>query len=160
MSNLGLERFLGGLGLALHRTAVGDRYGVEAMRPRGVNVGGEQSGHIVLSDYGTTGDGLIAALQVLAVIGRSGRPASEVCRLFDPVPQRLRNVRFAARRGEPSPLDHPLVKAAIGDGEARLGGGGRLLIRKSGTEPLLRSEERRSGQEGVSTCRSPVSPYH
>ncbi|HET8726309.1 MAG TPA: phosphoglucosamine mutase [Alphaproteobacteria bacterium] len=138
MSNLGLERYVSGLGLTLHRTVVGDRYVVEAMRARGFNVGGEQSGHIVLSDYGTTGDGLIAALQVLAVIGRSGRPASEVCRLFEPVPQRLRNVRFAPQPDQPSPLDAAIVKQAIAEGEARLGAGGRLLIRKSGTEPLIR----------------------
>src|SRR3546814_20087417 len=110
MSNLGLERFLGGLGLALHRTAVGDRYVVEAMRARGFNVGGEQSGHIVLSDYGTTGDGLIAALQVLAVIGRSGRPAREVRPLFDPGPHPPGTVPLAPRRGRPPPTPPPLAQ--------------------------------------------------
>jgi phosphoglucosamine mutase len=138
MSNLGLERYLAGLGLTLHRTAVGDRYVVEAMRAHGYNVGGEQSGHIVLSDYGTTGDGLIAALQVLAMVSRSGRRASEVCRIFDPVPQRLMNVRFSAGNGGASPLEHPVVRQAIAEGEASLGTSGRLLIRKSGTEPLIR----------------------
>ena len=101
MSNLGLERLPHGLGLQLHRTRVGDRYVVEQMRAAGINVGGEQSGHMILSDYATTGDGLVAALQVLAVIVEQGRPASEVCRLFEPLPQLLRNVRFAG----PSPLD-------------------------------------------------------
>jgi phosphoglucosamine mutase len=134
MSNLGLERFLGGLGLTLARTPVGDRYVVEHMREHGFNVGGEQSGHIVLSDYGTTGDGLIAGLQVLAVIQQSGRPASEVCRVFEPVPQLLRNVRFKGG----APLEDATVQAAIRDGEARLDGTGRVLIRKSGTEPLIR----------------------
>jgi phosphoglucosamine mutase len=134
MSNLGLERFLGGLGLTLARTPVGDRYVVEHMREHGFNVGGEQSGHIVLSDYGTTGDGLIAGLQVLAVIQQSGRPASEVCRVFEPVPQLLRNVRFKGG----APLEDATVQAAIRDGEARLDGTGRVLIRKSGTEPVIR----------------------
>jgi phosphoglucosamine mutase len=134
MSNLGLERFLGGLGLTLARTPVGDRYVVEHMREHGFNVGGEQSGHIVLSDYGTTGDGLVAALQVLAVIQESGRRVSEVCRVFDPLPQLLKNVRFAGG----APLEDDLVKDAIRDGEARLNGIGRLLIRKSGTEPVIR----------------------
>ena len=135
MSNLGLERHLGGLGLTLVRTPVGDRYVVEHMREKGYNVGGEQSGHIVLSDYSTTGDGLIAALQVLAVIQGLGRPASDVCRLFDPVPQKLSNVRFSAGA---KPLDHALVKQAIREGEDRLSGCGRVLIRKSGTEPVIR----------------------
>jgi phosphoglucosamine mutase len=134
MSNLGLERFLGGLGLTLARTPVGDRYVVEHMREHGFNVGGEQSGHIVLSDYGTTGDGLIAGLQVLAVIQQSGRPASEVCRVFEPVPQLLRNVRFKGG----ATLEDATVQAAIRDGEARLDGTGRVLIRKSGTEPVIR----------------------
>ncbi|ALG74961.1 phosphoglucosamine mutase [Azospirillum thiophilum] len=136
MSNLGMERHLGGLGLHLARTPVGDRYVVEMMREHGYNVGGEQSGHVVLSDYSTTGDGLIAALQVLAVlIQADGRSASEVCRVFDPVPQKLTNVRFAAGS---RPLEDDVVKQAIRDGEARLAAGGRLLIRKSGTEPLIR----------------------
>ncbi|MDD2862206.1 MAG: phosphoglucosamine mutase [Acidiphilium sp.] len=134
MSNLGLERYLASLGLALHRTTVGDRYVAEAMRARALNLGGEQSGHIILSDFATTGDGLIAALQVLAVLVRDGRPASEVCRLFDPLPQRLRNVRFAGT----SPLLSPKVIAATSHAEAKLYGTGRLLIRASGTEPLIR----------------------
>jgi phosphoglucosamine mutase len=133
MSNLGLERHLHGLGLTLARTPVGDRYVVEHMREHGFNVGGEQSGHIVLSDYGTTGDGLIAALQVLAVIQERRRPVSEVCRVFEPVPQILRNVRF----GGGAPLSAPAVEDAIRAGRDRLTGG-RLLIRKSGTEPLIR----------------------
>ena len=116
------------------RTPVGDRYVVEHMREHGFNVGGEQSGHIVLSDYGTTGDGLVAALQVLAVIQESKRRVSEVCRVFDPLPQLLKNVRFAGG----APLEDDLVKEAIRDGEARLDGIGRLLIRKSGTEPVIR----------------------
>ncbi|EWY38940.1 phosphoglucosamine mutase [Skermanella stibiiresistens SB22] len=135
MSNLGLERALKGMGLDLVRTPVGDRYVVEHMREHGFNVGGEQSGHIVLSDYGTTGDGLIAALQVLAVIQGGGKRVSEVCRVFEPVPQLLKNVRF---EGGGAPLEDRLVKEAIRDGEARLSGGGRLLIRKSGTEPVIR----------------------
>ncbi|WP_029006836.1 phosphoglucosamine mutase [Azospirillum halopraeferens] len=135
MSNLGLERHLRGLGLTLVRTPVGDRYVVEHMREQGYNVGGEQSGHIVLSDYSTTGDGLIAALQVLAVIQGLDRPASAVCRLFDPVPQKLTNVRFGTGA---RPLDHAMVQEAIREGESRLNGSGRVLIRKSGTEPVIR----------------------
>ncbi|OWJ66221.1 phosphoglucosamine mutase [Inquilinus limosus] len=138
MSNLGMERFLGGLGINLIRTAVGDRYVVETMRERGLNLGGEQSGHIVMSDYATTGDGLIAALQVLAVIQQAGRPSSEVFRVFEPMPQRLRSVRFTPVPGAPSPLEQALVKDAIAAAEAKLGKDGRLLIRKSGTEPLIR----------------------
>jgi phosphoglucosamine mutase len=134
MSNLGLERFMGGLGLGLARTPVGDRYVVEHMREHGFNVGGEQSGHIVMNDYTTTGDGLIAALQVLAVVRRADRPVSEVCRVFEPVPQLLKNVRFGAG----APLETRHVQDAIRAAEARLGTGGRLLIRKSGTEPLIR----------------------
>lgn len=134
MSNLGLERFFGGLGLALHRTQVGDRYVVEHMRANGLNVGGEQSGHIVLSDFSTTGDGLVSALQVLACIKRSNKPASELCRKFEPVPQLLKNVRYSGGK----PLETPLVKAAIEDAQARLGSTGRLVIRPSGTEPLIR----------------------
>ena len=137
MSNLGLERHLNGLGLALVRTPVGDRYVVERMREAGYNVGGEQSGHIVLSDYSTTGDGLIAALQVLAVVQRRDKPLSAVARVFSPVPQKLVNVRFAPN-GSGTPLETPAVKRAIRDGEAKLAGNGRLLIRKSGTEPLIR----------------------
>ncbi|WP_298371790.1 phosphoglucosamine mutase [Azospirillum sp.] len=136
MSNLGMERHLTSLGLHLARTPVGDRYVVEMMRERGYNVGGEQSGHVVLSDYSTTGDGLIAALQVLAVLIQSnGRPASELCRVFAPVPQKLTNVRFSPGS---KPLDDKTVQSAIRDGEARLADSGRLLIRKSGTEPLIR----------------------
>jgi len=134
MSNLGLERFLGDLGLELHRTQVGDRYVVEHMRANGLNVGGEQSGHIVLSDFSTTGDGLVSALQVLACIKRSNKPASEICNKFQPVPQLLKNVRFSGGK----PLDAAPVKAAIEDARARLGSGGRLVIRPSGTEPLIR----------------------
>ena len=134
MSNLGLERFLKDKGLALERTKVGDRYVVEHMRQNDYNVGGEQSGHIVLSDFGTTGDGLVAALQVLACIKRSGRPVSEVCKRFDPVPQILKNVRVKAGK----PLEDPAVHQAIADAENELAAGGRLLIRPSGTEPLIR----------------------
>jgi phosphoglucosamine mutase len=134
MSNLGLERFLNGLGLSLERTAVGDRYVVEHMRRHGFNLGGEASGHIVLSDYSTTGDGLLAALQVLAVIAETGRQASEVCHLFEPVPQLLENVRF--RNG--LSLEDAPIKSAIEGGRARLADRGRLVIRKSGTEPLIR----------------------
>ena len=134
MSNLGLERFLDDKGLTLERTKVGDRYVVEHMRQNAFNVGGEQSGHIVLSDFGTTGDGLVAALQVLACVKRSGRPVSEVCRRFEPVPQVLKNVRVVAGK----PLEDASVRKAIGEAEAELGSGGRLLIRPSGTEPLIR----------------------
>ena len=135
MSNLGLDRFLGGLGLALHRTKVGDRYVAAEMRARGINVGGEQSGHMILSDFATTGDGLVAALQVLAVIVAEGRKASEVCQVFRPLPQLLRSVRFAPGC---SPLSSPAVIAGIAEAEARLNGAGRLLIRPSGTEPVIR----------------------
>jgi phosphoglucosamine mutase len=134
MSNLGLERFLEGQGLALHRAKVGDRYVLEAMRARGFNVGGEQSGHIILTDYATTGDGLVAALQVLACLVESGKRASEVLNQFEPLPQLLKNVRFEGG----TPLKSETVKAAIADGEARLGTRGRLVIRKSGTEPVIR----------------------
>ncbi|MBB99837.1 MAG: phosphoglucosamine mutase [Rhodobacteraceae bacterium] len=134
MSNLGLERYLGGLGLSLARTQVGDRYVVEHMRQHGYNVGGEQSGHIVLSDFATTGDGLVAALQVLACVSKLGRPVSEVCRRFDPVPQILRNVRYQGSK----PLENPDVLAAIEEGRKTLGNSGRLVIRPSGTEPLIR----------------------
>jgi phosphoglucosamine mutase len=134
MSNLGLERYLGDLGLSLHRTKVGDRYVVEYMRAHGFNVGGEQSGHIVLSDFATTGDGLVSALQVLACIKRAGKPASEVCRKFEPVPQVLKNVRFNGGK----PLESDPVKAMIEEARTRLGKSGRLVIRPSGTEPLIR----------------------
>ena len=134
MSNLGLQRLIEQKGLTLHRTRVGDRYVVEQMRAGKLNVGGEQSGHVILSDYATTGDGLVAALQVLAVLVQSGRPASEACKVFEPLPQLLRNVRFAGG----SPLKHPLVVAAVADAEAKLGQSGRVLLRLSGTEKLVR----------------------
>jgi phosphoglucosamine mutase len=135
MSNLGLERFLSARALRLERTPVGDRHVVERMRAGGWNLGGEQSGHIVMTDYATTGDGLIAALQFLAEMVRTGRPASELARSFEPVPQRLENVRF---RPGADPLAAAPVARAIAEAEARLDGRGRLLIRKSGTEPLIR----------------------
>src|SRR5512134_2596216 len=134
MSNMGLERYLAGIGLRLQRTKVGDRYVVEHMRQHGFNVGGEQSGHIILSDYTTTGDGLIAALQVLAVVLGAGRRASQVCRVFEPLPQLLRNIRFNGGQ----PLEQPSVKEAIDEGNRRLGKNGRILIRRSGTEPVIR----------------------
>ena len=134
MSNLGLERRLEAGGLTLERTKVGDRYVMERMREGGFNIGGEQSGHIILHDHATTGDGLMAALQVLAVLVESGKPMSELARQFDPVPQRLENVRFTADR----PLDNAGVKAAIAEAEGRLNGQGRLLVRPSGTEKLIR----------------------
>jgi len=134
MSNLGLELYLKGKGIKLIRTPVGDRYVVEKMRAERFNVGGEQSGHIILSDYATTGDGLIAALQVLAVIVQADKPASEAARLFTALPQVLRNVRY----GQSRPLDDAEVQRAIADGEKKLGETGRVLIRKSGTEPVIR----------------------
>ncbi|MFZ4607735.1 MAG: phosphoglucosamine mutase [Caulobacter sp.] len=135
MSNLGLERFMASRGLTLERTPVGDRYVMERMRSGGFNLGGEQSGHVILSDYSTTGDGLMAALQVLAVLVQSGKPMSALARQFDPVPQRMENVRFA-KGGKP--LDSDKVKAAIADAETKLNGSGRVLVRASGTEPLIR----------------------
>ncbi|AXX98860.1 phosphoglucosamine mutase [Profundibacter amoris] len=135
MSNLGLDRYLQGQGLTLHRTAVGDRYVVEAMRANGWNLGGEQSGHIVMTDYATTGDGLIAGLQFLAAMVDTGKPASELTQSFETVPQKLTNVRYAAGQ---EPLNAATVKAAIAAGEEKLKANGRLLIRKSGTEPLIR----------------------
>jgi phosphoglucosamine mutase len=135
MSNLGLERFLAGRGLRLERTAVGDRYVMAKMRDGGFNLGGEQSGHVILSDFSTTGDGLIAALQVLAVMVKTGKPMSDLARQFEPVPQKLENVRFASGA---RPLDNTQVQAAIADGEARLNAAGRLVVRASGTEPLIR----------------------
>lgn len=134
MSNMGLERFLENLGLSLERTAVGDRYVVERMLERQANIGGEQSGHMVLTDFATTGDGLIAALQILAVLVQDGRPASEVCRLFQPFPQKLKNVRYKGA----CPLDMDEVKSRQADVERKLAGRGRLVLRKSGTEPLVR----------------------
>jgi phosphoglucosamine mutase len=135
MSNLGLERFLQGRGLRLERTPVGDRYVVERMRASDMNLGGEQSGHIVMTDYATTGDGLIAGLQFLAAMAETGRRASELTRSFAPVPQLLKNVRYAAGA---EPLKAAAVQAVIREAEIRLNGSGRLLIRKSGTEPLIR----------------------
>ncbi|TXG85558.1 MAG: phosphoglucosamine mutase [Sphingomonadales bacterium] len=156
MSNLGLERFVEGLGLRLHRTKVGDRYVLEAMRALGCNVGGEQSGHIILSDYGTTGDGLVAALQILAAVVSEGRAVSEVTRLFQPLPQLLKNVRFDGGQ----PLDDPAVQAVIADVEKRLGNSGRVVIRKSGTEPLIRvmaeAEDEATVTEAVETICAAV----
>ena len=134
MSNLGLERRLRAEGLTLERTKVGDRYVMERMREGGFNLGGEQSGHIILHDHATTGDGLMSALQVLAILAESGRPMSELARQFEPVPQKLENVRFTAGK----PLETASVKAAIAEAEARLAGQGRLLVRPSGTEKLIR----------------------
>jgi phosphoglucosamine mutase len=134
MSNLGLERRLEAEGIGLLRTKVGDRYVLETMREKGCNLGGEQSGHLILTDYSTTGDGLVAALQVLAGLVEGGKPASEILNQFDPVPQLLKNVRFAGG----APLESDSVKARIAEAEAELNGRGRLVIRKSGTEPLIR----------------------
>lgn len=134
MSNFGLERFLGGLGLTLVRTPVGDRYVLEQMRYGGYNVGGEQSGHIILSDYSTTGDGLVAALQILAVVQKQQKPVSEICHRFEAVPQILKNVKVL----KGAPLEHPDVLRAISDAEDQLRNIGRLLVRPSGTEPLIR----------------------
>ncbi|MBV0890595.1 phosphoglucosamine mutase [Paracoccus sp. Z118] len=135
MSNLGLERYLTDRGLRLERTAVGDRYVVEKMRGEGFNLGGEQSGHIVMTDYATTGDGLIAGLQFLAALADTGKPASDLLRQFTPVPQMLKNVRYGAGA---DPLSTDAVRAEIAAAETRLAGNGRVLIRKSGTEPLIR----------------------
>lgn len=134
MSNLGLERYLQGLGLSFVRTPVGDRYVVEHMRKHGFNVGGEQSGHIVLSDYTTTGDGLVTALQILSVVASSGKPVSEICNQFEPLPQILKNVRF--KKGQP--LDDQNVIKVIDESKSKLGQAGRLVIRPSGTEPVIR----------------------
>ena len=134
MSNLGLERYLAGQGLSLERTKVGDRHVLEKMKADGFNVGGEQSGHMILLDHGTTGDGTAAALQVLAALVKSGKRASKMLHLFDPVPQLLKNVRFAGGK----PLDNARVKAVIAEAEAALVGKGRLVIRPSGTEPVIR----------------------
>lgn len=135
MSNMGLEKYLGAHGLSMARTAVGDRYVVEHMREHGFNMGGEQSGHIILSDYSTTGDGLIAALEIMCVLAETKKTASEVCRSFKPYPQLLENVRFA---NGAAPLDDSVVKSAIKEAEQILGERGRVVIRKSGTEPLIR----------------------
>jgi len=135
MSNLGLERFMAERGLILERTPVGDRAVMMRMREGGFNLGGEQSGHVILSDFSTTGDGMIAALQVLSVLVRSDQPMSALARQFEPVPQKLENVRFT---GAAKPLENAQVQAAIAEGEARLNSGGRVLVRASGTEPLIR----------------------
>jgi phosphoglucosamine mutase len=134
MSNLGLERFLANKGLELHRTPVGDRHVMQKMREGGFNLGGEQSGHLILSDFSTTGDGLIAALQVLAVMKAQNKPMSALARQFEPAPQRLENVRH----GGGKPLDNDKVKDAIAEAEDKLKGTGRLVVRASGTEPLIR----------------------
>lgn len=134
MSNLGLERYLGDIGINLIRTQVGDRYVLEQMLAQNCNVGGEASGHIILSDYNTTGDGFVAALQLLSVVRKLDRPVSEVCRRFEPLPQILKNVRY----GSGKPLDNPSVQSVIAAQEGRLNGHGRLLIRASGTEPVIR----------------------
>ena len=139
MSNLGLERYLQARGLTLERTAVGDRYVLERMREGGFNLGGEQSGHMILADHATTGDGTIAALQVLAALVESGgKPASELLHQFDPVPQLLKNVRFDAKASGGKPLEKQAVKDAIAHAETQLAGRGRLVIRPSGTEPVIR----------------------
>ncbi len=134
MSNLGLERYLETLGISLARTPVGDRYVLEHMRSHGYNVGGEPSGHIILSDYTTTGDGLLAALQVMAVVKKHEQPVSKVCHRFDPLPQVLKNVRYKSGK----PLENATVRSAIKNAEARLDGHGRLIVRSSGTEPVIR----------------------
>lgn len=134
MSNLGLERYLESISLTLERTKVGDRYVLERMREGGFNLGGEQSGHMILSDYGTTGDGTVAALRVLASLVRSGKPASELLHVFEPVPQLLKNVRYSGGK----PLEDETVKSVIADVETELEGRGRLVIRPSGTEPVIR----------------------
>ena len=135
MSNLGLERFVGGKGLSLIRTQVGDRYVLERMRADGFNLGGEQSGHIIMTDHATTGDGLMAALQALASLIHSGKPASEAFHAFEPVPQLLKNVRVADANAA---MAASAVTAAIAAAEKSLGKSGRVLVRKSGTEPLIR----------------------
>jgi phosphoglucosamine mutase len=134
MSNLGLERYLKARNLKLERTQVGDRYVMARMREGGFNLGGEQSGHIILSDFSTTGDGLLAALQVLAVLKESDKPMSALARQFEPAPQKLENVRFASGK----PLEADSVKAVIKDAEQKLNGSGRIVVRASGTEPLIR----------------------
>ena len=134
MSNLGLERYLQSLELSLVRMPVGDRYVLEHMREHGYNLGGEPSGHIILSDYTTTGDGFVAALQVLAVVKKRDKPVSRVCHRFSALPQVLKNVRY----GSGKPLENSSVRSAIEDGEQRLNGHGRLVVRPSGTEPVIR----------------------
>jgi len=134
MSNLGLERYLQSIGLDLLRTQVGDRYVLDQMITQGYNVGGEQSGHIILTDYATTGDGLVTALQLLSVLKKSGKPVSEICHRFEPLPQVLKSVRTPKGK----PLENDAVKRAIDAGKLKLGKAGRLVIRPSGTEPVIR----------------------
>jgi phosphoglucosamine mutase len=157
MSNLGLERFLAGEGLSMVRTPVGDRYVLEQMLAQGYNLGGEPSGHIIMSDFTTTGDGFVAALQVLAVVVKLGRPVSEVCHRFEALPQILKNVRY--RTGKP--LENPEVKSAIADAEKKLNGSGRLLVRSSGTEPVIRvmgeGDDRDRVEEAVDMIVSALS---
>ncbi len=153
MSNLGLERYLEGFGLKLERTKVGDRYVMERMRQGGYNVGGEQSGHIILTDHTTTGDGLIAALQVLAVVVTKERRVSEICHVFDPVPQLLENVRYSGS----APLEDPAVREAIARAEAMLEGGGRLVIRPSGTEPVIRVMAEGDDEEQIREAVSEIT---
>jgi len=145
MANLGLEKFLQKEGLDLVRTKVGDRYVVEAMREKTINIGGEPSGHVILNDYATTGDGLVTALQVLAVVAEMGIKVSQACHLFDPYPQLLENVRYQSG----DPLSKQSVKDAIAKGEQRFGESGRVVIRKSGTEPLIRVMAEGEDQELV-----------
>ncbi len=152
MSNLGLERHLSRLGLTLERTQVGDRYVLEAMRAKGFNVGGEQSGHIILSDFTTTGDGFVAALQLLAVLKQKQLPVSEICSRFEKVPQLLRSVRFSSGK----PLEHKQVIQAIADGQAMLGASGRLVVRASGTEPVIRVMGEADDEQLVETVVSEI----
>jgi len=152
MSNLGLERYLENLDLGLARTPVGDRYVVEHMLRHGYNVGGEQSGHIVLSDFSTTGDGLVTALQILAVVAQSGKPVSEVCNRFEPLPQVLKNVRYKSGQ----PLDNVAVRRAIDSGKSKLGKAGRLVIRPSGTEPVIRVMAEGDDEKLVNTVVSDI----
>ncbi|QYJ01767.1 phosphoglucosamine mutase [Thalassovita mediterranea] len=153
MSNLGLENYLKSQGLSLERTKVGDRYVVERMREGGFNLGGEQSGHIVVSDHVTTGDGMIAALQALAVMVETGKPLSEIARVFEPVPQKLVNVRYKSE----APLEQDSVKQVISAVEARLGSSGRLVIRKSGTEPLIRVMAEAEDADAMETAVNEVA---
>jgi phosphoglucosamine mutase len=153
MSNLGLERYLEDLGLGLARTPVGDRYVVEHMRQHGYNIGGEQSGHIVLSDFSTTGDGLVTALQLLAVVAQSGKPVSEICNRFEPLPQVLKNVRY---KNGGQPLDNVAVRRAIDTGKTKLGKSGRIVIRRSGTEPVIRVMAEGDDEKLVKTVVSEI----
>jgi phosphoglucosamine mutase len=153
MSNVGLERYLGSLDLKLVRASVGDRYVIEEMKKGGYNVGGEQSGHIVLNDFCTTGDGLIAGLQVLAAIAKEGKPASAACHLFEPLPQVLKNVRF--KQG--APLENAKVKKTIEDCRTKLDGKGRILVRKSGTEPLIRIMAEGEDEKAINTVVNEIA---